>query len=79
MSCLGPYYSPVPPREWSRVQDSCSLITDPPADTLTVPLININVPYEVAYYYAALIKKGNVLQYKKNSSNLTLKQKYSQN
>ena len=24
MSCLGPYYSPIPAREWSRVQNQCT-------------------------------------------------------
>jgi len=78
MSCLGPYYKPIPPREWSRVQAPCSLVTDNPPETISVPLIGITVPYTLGFYYAAQINKGNVLQYKKNSSNLTNSQVYSQ-
>jgi hypothetical protein len=78
MSCLGPYYNPIPPREWYRVQDACSLVTDEPPTTVSVPLIGITVPYQIGVYYTAQINKGNVLQYKKNSSNLTNSQLYSQ-
>ena len=69
MSCLGPYYKPVPPREWSRVQNECTSFTGEPPTTIELPLIGITVPYTAAFYYADLLRKGNVLQYKKNSSN----------
>lgn len=62
MSCLGPNYNPVPPRAWSRVENRCAFDEN-------VPLFrNLN----------QILKKGNILQYKKNSSNLTQKQRYSQ-
>lgn len=62
MSCLGPNYNPVPPRAWSRVENRCAFDEN-------VPLfLNLN----------QIMKKGNILQYKKNSSNLTQKQRYSQ-
>jgi len=77
MSCLGPLYLPNPTREWSRVQNSCSLIIDDPPKTVIIPLLNITVPYSSVSYYADLVKKGNVLQYKNNSSNLTKQQRYS--
>ena len=64
-------YLPVPPRAWFRVENRCS--SDTEGTTLNDggydPLI---------YQRAAQIKKGNVLQYKKNSSNLTKNQRYSQ-
>lgn len=78
MSCLGRLYSPNPTREWSRVQNSCSFTTEEPPKTVRLPLLNITVPYSSVAYYAALLKKGNVLQYKSNSSSLTKQQRYSQ-
>lgn len=64
MSCVnGNCYLPKPPRAWSRVQNSCSLNEDP------------NVVYSNANIQ--MLNKGNVLQYKANSSNLTKSQKYS--
>lgn len=77
MSCSGPYYSPNPPREWSRVQNYCSLVYDNPPSTVKLPYIGITVPFQASLYYADLIRKGNVLQYKNNSSNLTKSQRYS--
>ena len=59
-------YLPQPPRAWSRVQNSCSLITD---DNL--------VRDSYTAERLAMINKGNILQYKANSSNLTQSQKYS--
>ena len=58
MSCYNNYL-PQPPRDWSRVQNSCI--------QLSVSEIN----------QIAMFNKGNVLQYKANSSNLTKAQKYS--
>jgi hypothetical protein len=77
MSCLGPFYNPIPTREWSRVQNECTYFNGSPPATITVPQLNITVPIEVADYYKNLLRKGNVLQYKKNSSNLTKSQRYS--
>lgn len=77
MSCLGPYYIPRPPREWSRVQNVCTYNWDINSDYATIPLIGKTVPISSLYDAVALINKGNVLQYKKNSSRLTNKQVYS--
>lgn len=77
MSCLGPYYSPIPTREWSRVQNSCTYYTGEPPSTITIPQLGITVPFQAGSYYADLLRKGNVLQYKNNSSNLTKSQRYS--
>ena len=59
---------PVPPRLWSRVQNDCSS--------------NIGIGNSLSYaaidFERQSLLKGNVLQYKKNSSNLTKKQRYSQ-
>lgn len=80
MSCFnGKCYLPQPPRDWSRVQNSCSLITASTVDQLVqVPYTGEIVPYYELGPRLAMISKGNVLQYKKNSSNLTQWQKYSQ-
>jgi len=56
---------PRPPRVWSRVQGICS----------TLPVGTIG-PVEAGTI--AMASKGNVLQYKKNSSNITKQQRYSQ-
>ena len=64
MSCLGPTYNPQPPREWSRFSTPCTTIIS-------------SITPETAYKLA-LLAKGNVLQYKKNSSNITKNQRYSQ-
>jgi hypothetical protein len=68
MSCLAPGYNPNPTRTWSRVQSSCSLVipTIP-----TTPITNVEV------IALQMLKKGNILQYKANSSNLTKQQQYS--
>jgi hypothetical protein len=79
MSCLGPYYNPVPPREWYRVQSSCSYFPGPynPYQYVISPLTGKEIP---AYQLDSDIKmatKSNILQYKKNSSNLAQWQRYS--
>lgn len=56
---------PRPPRVWSRVQGICS----------TLPVETIG-PLEAGTI--AMLNKGNVLQYKNNSSNITKQQRYSQ-
>ena len=56
---------PRPPRVWSRVQGICSTL---PVDTIG--------PLEAGTI--AMASKVNVLQYKKNSSNITKQQRYSQ-
>ena len=77
MSCYNnKCYLPDPPRAWSRVQNSCSLITDI-IDTFVVPYTNEIVPAYVFQEKMAMLEKGNILQYKANSSNLTKAQRYS--
>jgi hypothetical protein len=71
MSCTNNYL-PNPPRAWSRVNNKC---------TYENAENNVNKNkyiYLSAYYKTALINKGNILQYKKNSSQLTKKQRYTQ-
>jgi hypothetical protein len=71
-------YLPQPPRVWSRVQNSCSLISGPEeGEFVQVPYSEKIVPYEELGAKIAMLNKGNVLQYKKNSSNLTKQQIYS--
>ena len=60
MSCLGPKYSPIPTREWTRFENRC--------------IYNV---VSTDYRAAAMLKKGNILQYKKNSANYTKAQIYS--
>ena len=77
MSCYNnKCYLPDPPRAWSRVQNSCSLITDI-IDTFVVPYTNEIVPAYVFQEKMSMLEKGNILQYKANSSNLTKAQRYS--
>lgn len=72
-------YLPVPPRFWSRVQNSCSLdYTENNNETLVqVPYTNQFVPGSMISFYLAMQNKGNILQYKCNSSNLTKNQIYA--
>ena len=72
-------YNPVPPRVWSRVQNPCTFIV--PGSTYTesyIPLTGQTVSQDEANYEDKLIYKGNILQYKGNSSRLTKSQKYAQ-
>jgi hypothetical protein len=70
---------PNPPRVWSRVQDICSVTTVPYNQYLVyLPLTKQYVLPGQADFENQLLFKGNILQYKKNSSNLTKKQKYTQ-
>jgi hypothetical protein len=67
MSCLGPNYLPNPPREWNRYSTSCT------SELYVNKSIGIQNAEIVAQQY-----KGNILQYKKNSFNITQKQRYAQ-
>jgi hypothetical protein len=69
MSCISNCYLPNPPRAWSRVQNSCSLSNDFQGGQVSASTL---------YLENAMLNKGNVLQYKKNSSNLTKQQRYAQ-
>jgi len=75
-----PYnYNPIPPRVWSRVENACAFnVTNVSENDLVyIPLTNQTVSPVQATQINQMIQKGNVLQYKKNSGNLTKKQKYS--
>ena len=76
MSCFNSNcYLPRPPRAWSRVQNSCSLNTE--FDDNRLPYSNQFIPVSTLETKTAMLNKGNILQYKANSSNLTKAQKYS--
>ena len=79
MYCFnGNCYLPQPPRDWSRVQNSCSLITASTVNQFVqVPYTGEIIPSTSLGPTLAMISKGNVLQYKKNSSSLTKNQRYS--
>lgn len=60
-------YLPIPPRLWSRVQSPCSLSIG----------VGNNFDYATNDYKRQMLLKGNILQYKKNSSDLTKNQRYA--
>ena len=72
-------YYPTPPRVWSRVQNACSF-GDPSYSSTTTyisPLSGKTISQAQYNIDLAMLRKGNVLQYKINSSSLTQKQRYS--
>jgi len=72
-------YLPQPPRVWSRVQSSCTFLN--PNDNYTTGTSVFTgqpVSYAEGVYQEQLLNKGNVLQYKANSAQLTKKQRYTQ-
>jgi hypothetical protein len=74
-------YLPRPPRAWSRVQNECSVvtsITQNPDELVRVPYSKQFVPAVALKESLDMLNKGNILQYKANSSNLTKNMKYSQ-
>lgn len=71
-------YNPYPTRVWSRVQNPCTFTVNSSYNSVFLPLTGKTGTQLEANYEAKLISKGNILQYKKNSSNLTKKQKYTQ-
>jgi hypothetical protein len=80
MSCynFNKCYLPRPTREWSRVQNSCSVSIEPNIESFVrIPYTGKIVPVSELPFEIAMLNKGNILQYKKNSSNLTKKQRYS--
>lgn len=83
MPCLGPDYLPVPPRVWSRVENPCAytnsdVIKNIPGDYIYLPYAVEPLLKSQYFYQLECLRKGNVLQYKKNSSNLTKQQIYAQ-
>jgi hypothetical protein len=78
MACYNNCYLPIPPRAWSRVQNSCSITTDIENNGfVSLPYSGKIVSSSLLGENIAMLNKGNVLQYKANSSNLTQSQKYS--
>jgi hypothetical protein len=72
-------YLPIPPRVWSRVQSQCTyIVPDSSYNSAYIPITGQTVSQAQADYEMQLFNKGNILQYKGNSSRLTKKQKYSQ-
>jgi hypothetical protein len=76
MSCLGNKYNPTPPREWSRVENRCPS-TSSTNGLIYIPLLQKYVPENNVIYELQMLVKGNILQYKGNSANLTKNGKYS--
>lgn len=71
-------YNPIPTRFWSRVQTVCTNDELRQSEFVYLPLSNRTIPRAQAIIETQMLIKGNVLQYKKNSSSLTKKQRYSQ-
>lgn len=70
-------YLPIPAKAWSRVQKECSLNIN--SSPLVFDALNNNYMSQEEYNkQKQTLIKGNILQYKNNSSNITKKQKYSQ-
>lgn len=63
-------YNPVPPRAWSRVQNSCTYNN--------VNNTTNSTSYAQSDFNNKMSNKGNVLQYKGNSARFTKSQLYSQ-
>ena len=81
MSCLGPNYNPNPPRLWSRVENNCIFQNEndyDPNELIYVPALKRYVTAGNLNFQLAVLRKGNILQYKKNSSNITKNQRYAQ-
>ena len=81
MSCLGPNYNPNPPRLWSRVENNCIFQNGndyDPNELIYVPVLKRYVTAGSIDFQLAVLRKGNILQYKKNSSNITKNQRYAQ-
>ena len=73
-------YNPQPPRVWSRVQHACSTINDSNNGNNSLVYSYFSNQYVSPTVYEnekQMLQKGNILQYKKNSSNLTKNQRYS--
>ena len=72
-------YNPTPTRAWSRVQNKCTYIVPGSSyNQAYIPLTQKTVSQAQADYDNKLLYKGNILQYKGNSSRITKQQNYSQ-
>ena len=63
MSCLGPKYNPLTPRNWIRFNNRCSQQNEVTADEA---------------YLIQMNKKSNILQYNNNNARFNKNQKYGQ-
>jgi hypothetical protein len=70
-------YIPKPPRVWSRVQNPCTYTVDSSYNITYIPLTNQYVTQTEAKFKEKQLYKGNILQYKANSSTFSKNQKYS--
>jgi len=80
MSCLKPGYNPNPARAWNRVQHPCTyeLTSDVnTTDPVYIPALKKYVPYSDVGAVTQMLYKGNILQYKDNSSCLTKNQRFA--
>lgn len=71
-------YNPMPTRVWSRVQNPCTFIVSSSTNSVFSPLTNEVMTAAQAMYLDKQMYKGNILQYKNNSSRLTKNQYISQ-
>jgi hypothetical protein len=72
-------YLPNPPRVWSRVQNPCTyIVPDNSYNSIYIPLTKQTVNLAQANLEEKIQYKGNILQYKGNSSRITKNQRYSQ-
>ena len=81
MACFSPDgLPPNPPRVWNRFQNRCSTErqTNVRNPIVFYPYTNEFLPVEIVTQRERMMAKGNVLQYKKNSSDITRKQRYAQ-
>jgi hypothetical protein len=79
MSCLGNKYNPQPTREWYRFENRCTYDNTVANGTVVyVPILRQYVSSDALAYELAVLKKGNILQYKKNSADITKSQRYAQ-
>jgi hypothetical protein len=71
---------PIPPRAWSRFENPCAyfLGNAAPNQRVYIPFFKESLTKAELVYRLEMYKKGNILQYKANSSNLTKQQRYSQ-
>jgi len=79
MSCLGNNYNPHPTKEWYRYENRCIFETSViNGKVVYVPFLKQYVSSDALAYELSVLKKGNILQYKKNSADITKKQRYAQ-
>jgi len=78
MSCLGNKYNPRPTKEWYRYENPCVYQTFSNSTVVYIPFLQEYVSSDVLAYELAVLKKGNILQYKKNSADITKSQRYAQ-